>query len=66
MCKYCENEYNDFVLLNETADVSDIEIALNRQGMLRVRAYDGDGWNWVSQDIINVKHCPMCGRKFER
>ena len=66
MCQYCENEYNDFVLLNETASYSDIEIALNRQGVLRVRTYDGDGWSFVSQDIINVKYCPMCGRKFER
>lgn len=66
MCKYCEHENNDFVILNETVAISDIEIALNRQGMLRVRVYDGDGWNWVSQDIVNVKHCPMCGRKFKR
>ncbi len=66
MCRYCENEYNDFVLLNETASYSDIEITLNRQGMLRVRAYDDDGWNWVSQDIVNVEYCPMCGRRFER
>lgn len=62
-CKYCEHESNDFVLLNETVYVSDIEMSLNRQGMLRIRCYNGDGWEWVSQDIINVKFCPMCGRK---
>ena len=62
-CKYCSRKDNDFVLINETADYSDIEISLNRQGMLRVRAYNGDGWTWESQDIINIAFCPICGRK---
>ena len=21
-------------------------------------------YTWFSEDIINIKHCPMCGRKF--
>lgn len=62
MCKYCEHENNDFVILNETTDYSFIEMALNRQGMLRVRLIDEKG-RISSQDIINVKCCPMCGRK---
>ena len=64
MCKYCEHENNDFVLLNETADFSDIEMSLNRQGMLRVRYYEQGKYDlFYSQDIINVKYCPMCCRK---
>ena len=63
MCKYCEHENNDFILLNDTADYSGIEMALNRQGMFRVRYYT-EGCIWFSEDILNIKHCPMCGRKF--
>lgn len=68
MCKYCEHENNDFVLLdfvllNDTQEYSGMEIALNRQGMLRVRYYDDYTRVWFSQDIININYCPMCGRK---
>lgn len=65
-CKYCDREDNDFVLINETAGYSDIEMSLNRQGMIRVRVYNGDGWTWVSQDIVNIAFCPMCGRKLAK
>jgi hypothetical protein len=63
MCKYCEHENNDFVLLNKTTDYSSIEMALNRQGMFRVRYYT-EGDIWFSEDILNVKHCPFCGKEF--
>lgn len=62
-CKYCNRKDNDFVMLNDTAEYSYIEMALNRQGMLRVRSYD-ETEIWFSEDIVNVKFCPMCGRKF--
>lgn len=62
-CKYCNSKDNDFVMLNDTAEYSYIEMALNRQGMLRVRSYD-ETEIWFSEDIVNVKFCPMCGRKF--
>ena len=64
MCQYCEHENNDFVLLNDTRVYSGIELAINRQGMLRVRFYEDLSQIWFSEDIINIKHCPMCGRKF--
>ena len=64
MCKYCEHENNDFVILNDTVEYSNIEMALNRQGMLRVRYFEQGKYDlFYSQDIINVKFCPMCGRK---
>lgn len=65
MCQYCENRSdNDFVILNDTVEYSDIEMALNRQGMLRVRYFEQGEYDlFYSQDIINVKFCPMCGRK---
>ena len=64
MCKYCEHENNDFVPLNETTRYSYIEMSLNRQGMLRARHYEDDSGVWFSEDIINIKFCPMCGNKF--
>ena len=62
MCKVCDRENNDFVILNETEDFSFIEISLNKQGMLRVRLIDNQG-RITSQDIINIEFCPLCGRK---
>lgn len=61
-CPYCKTDNNDFILLNQTADYSGIQMCLNRQGMFRVRYFDIDGDVFVSQDIINIKYCPMCGR----
>ena len=61
MCKYCEpNKDNSFVILNETAEYSGIEFALHSKGMLRCRYYRGKE-NFESQDIINIKFCPICG-----
>ena len=62
-CKYCEHENNDFVLLNDTKEYSGMEITLNRQGMLRVRYYEGYNQLWSTEDVINIKFCPICGRK---
>jgi hypothetical protein len=65
-CAYCDREDNDFILLNQTVDYSSIEIALNRQGMLRVRYYEDSNQVWFSEDIVNIKFCPICGREFKR
>ena len=64
MCKYCEHENNDFVAINETADYSGIEMSLNRQGIFRVRYYEDDSRIWIDEDILAIKFCPICGRKF--
>lgn len=67
MCKYCEHENNDFVVLNDTKEYSGMEIALNRQGILRVRYYElGEYDLWFSEDIMNVEFCPICGRRLKR
>lgn len=63
-CPYCEDATNVFVDLNQTAEYSGVEMAINRQGMLRARVYDDHGLLW--QDIVSVKHCPMCGRRFTK
>jgi hypothetical protein len=34
-CSYCESETNDFVPMNQTVEYGGIEMAVNRQGMLR-------------------------------
>ena len=66
MCQYCEpRSCNDFVEMNQTKEYSGIEMAINCQGMLRVRYYMyNDIDRFESQDILNVKYCPLCGRKF--
>lgn len=65
MCQYCEpRSCNDFVTMNQTVEYSGIELAVNCQGMLRARYYDLNGDTFEVQDIVNIKHCPLCGRKF--
>ena len=65
MCQYCEpRACNDFVPMNQTVEYSGIELAVNCQGMLRSRYYDLNGDTFVVQDIVNIKYCPLCGRKF--
>lgn len=63
-CSYCEADNNDFVTMNQTVEYSGIELAVNRQGMLRVRYYDCNEDTFESQDIVEIKHCPLCGRRF--
>lgn len=65
-CKYCGSENNDFILLNETSAYSNIEMAINRQGVLRIRHYEDNNQIWFTQDIINIKFCPICGKEFKR
>ena len=65
-CDYCNGKDNRFMRLNKTKDYSAIEMSLNPQGMLRVRVGDDGTGNFVTQDIINVRYCPMCGRRFRR
>lgn len=62
-CKYCSTDNNDFILLNQTVDYSGIEMSLNRQGILRIRYYDINDPNFVTQDVLNIQYCPMCARK---
>lgn len=65
MCQYCEPRgFNDFVPMNQTVEYSGIELAVNCQCMLRARYYDLNGDTFESQDIVNIKYCPLCGREF--
>lgn len=66
-CNCCCSRTNDFVLINKYPSYSGIDIAINRQGMLRARTYQYDGEdNYESQDIVQMNYCPLCGRKFAR
>ena len=61
-CKYCGGESNDFHSLNlDTVLYSGIEIAINKQGLLRVRYYEDVDRPFKSQEIIPIKFCPVCG-----
>ena len=64
-CPYCDAETNDFVPINQTVEYSGIEIALNRQGMLRVRVYESGQETFTTQDIVEIKYCPNCGAKMD-
>ena len=63
-CEYCCRPNNDFVLLNDTGMYSGLDAELNRQGMLRIRYFHGATECFETQDIMNIKFCPICGRKF--
>lgn len=62
-CPCCDTPDGGFVYLNNTADYSGIHIEVNKQGMLRVRVFDADD-NFVTQDIVQLPYCPICGRTF--
>lgn len=49
--------------MNQTMEYSGIELAINRQGMLRARYYDVNGDVFEVQDFVEIKYCPMCGKK---
>ena len=65
-CIYCDRADNDYLLLNKTASYSGIEVALNRHGNMRIRYYDDNEQNFVSQDVICINYCPYCGRPLRR
>lgn len=64
-CKFCGGKDNAFHIINaETAAYSGIEIAINRQGMLRVRVYDDYECETAlprSSEIVMIANCPNCG-----
>ena len=64
-CPYCDAKTNDFISINQTVEYSGIEIALNRQGMLRVRVYESGQETFTAQDIVEIKYCPNCGCKMD-
>ena len=64
-CPYCDAKTNDFIPINQTVEYSGIEIALNRQGMLRVRVYESGQETFTAQDIVEIKCCPNCGAKMK-
>jgi hypothetical protein len=68
-CKFCGGKDNAFHILNaETAAYSGIELAINRQGMLRVRVYDDYECETAlpqSSEIVMIAACPNCGAKMD-
>lgn len=62
MCEYCE-EKEGFTPLSNTSEYSGLEISMNRN-WIRCRAYMGKEI-FVTQDVVSIKYCPMCGKKLE-
>lgn len=63
-CNHCIPNNHDFISLNDTVEYSGIEMAINDQGMLRIRVYE-EG-KLITQDIVNINYCPICGRIFNK
>lgn len=63
-CPFCSDTDNGFIRMNDTVEYSGIEMCMNRKGMFRVRVYD-ESEHIDSQDSINMKYCPFCGRSFK-
>lgn len=65
MCRYCDPSGNhDFRPVNQSAEYSDIEMSLSNLGVFRVRVYNGE--NITRQDVVEMRYCPLCGRKFQK
>lgn len=64
-CPYCEAATNDFISINQTVEHSNIEVTVNKQGMLRARVFDvNDGLATHTEINFQHKHpqssnCPM-------
>lgn len=64
MCEYCSIETKGFTMINTTSDYSFIEVSVSSMGYIRCRAYyDNDCNIPPTQEIVEIKYCPMCGRK---
>ena len=63
MCSCCKHDY--FNPVNKTVDYSGVEMALDNKGEFRVRCYNLDTQEMDYMDVINVRYCPMCGRRFK-
>ena len=63
-CQFCNSDAKPgFISLNQTVDYSGIEIAMNKNGILRTRYFPEADKNFIAQDIINIKFCPICGKR---
>ena len=64
-CPYCDPDVG-LVLNYDGMMYSGIEIRLlGRVGILRCRSFPLDNFDtYDTQDAVNIKFCPMCGRSF--
>lgn len=68
MC-ICESEDKGYFGINDTIEYSGFEIGLSSTGFIRVRKYDFDsdfGWKMDGQDVLKIRYCPLCGKRFEK
>ena len=63
ICHYKDAPFH--AINGETVEYSGIEIAISHKGMLRGRYFNNEGF-MVTQDIVNIKYCPKCGREFNK
>lgn len=66
LCKFCSGNSSAFRTVNATALYSGIEMAMGTSGLFRVRVLTDNGESFTTQEIIQMRYCPACGRKFRR
>ena len=66
LCNFCSGSSSEFRRLNNTALYSGIEMAMDTGGLFRVRVLTDNGESFTTQEIIQMRYCPACGRKFRR
>lgn len=62
-CTICNGKHGtDFVVINpHAAGDSGIQVAINKQGMMRIRYFDNTSIKHKSEEIVKLIHCPICG-----
>lgn len=73
MCDFCSSSDSSFIVMNkDTVKYSNLEIAMDNSGTLRVRhLYDVVRNNQLvqgfdTQDVLNIAFCPICGKAINK
>lgn len=68
VCKYCSSEEGNVPIMSEKFDLGNIEMHAqvnldDDYEMMWVGYYTVNGGEPLYQKSIDIKYCPMCGRK---
>ncbi len=64
MCRYCNSKRNNFIPMDDEPEgFTDVEIAVNRPGELRIRVFDTN-YDPITRRTVKIQYCPFCGKQF--
>lgn len=63
-CECCKPKPSNVVHVMNYPETSGIELAMTRDGDLRVRYYSDDE-PYVAQEVLQMNFCPNCGRNLK-